>query len=153
MPALGQDKFRNEVVWRRTTAHSDSNRYGANIDILLFYTKSDKWTWNPQYQPYDEEYKKRCQAEQTPTAAPGLTSDLTAKGLSGGGYEYEYKGATSLWRVPPETMQRLDAENRLHFTKTGGIRIKRYLDELKGRPVQSLWEDIDASKLPITGKA
>ena len=68
--------------------------------------------------------------------------DLTAKGLSGGGYEYEYKGFKSLWRVPEETMRKLDAEGTLHFTKTGGIRIKRYLDENKGTPIQSLWEDI-----------
>ena len=141
--ALGQDKFRNEVVWRRTTAHSDSNRYGANIDIILFYTKRNKWTWNPQYQPYDEEYKKRFKRKD-PDGRAWTDDNLTAKGLSGGGYEYEYKGATSLWRVPLETMQRLDAENRLHFTKTGGIRIKRYLDEMKGRPVQALWDDIDA---------
>ena len=39
-------------------------------------------------------------------------------------------------------MEKLDAENRLHFTKNGGIRLKRYLDEAKGLPVQALWDDI-----------
>ena len=140
---FGATRFRNEIVWRRTTAHSDSKRYGANVDIILFYTKSDKWTWNPQYQPYDEEYKARFR-HKDPDGRAWSDDNLTAKGLSGGGYEYEYKGATSLWRVPMETMQRLDAENRLHFTRTGGIRQKRYLDEMKGRPVQALWEDINA---------
>ena len=139
----GPDNFRNEISWRRTTAHSDSKRYGANIDIIFFYTKSDKWTWNLQYQPYDEKYKARFR-HKDPDGRAWSDYDITAKGLSGGGYEYEYKGATSLWRVPLETMQRLDAENRLHFTKTGGIRRKRYLDEMKGRPVQALWDDIDA---------
>ena len=43
-----------------------------------------------------------------------------------------------------ETMQRLDSEGRLHFTNRGGIRLKRYLDEMKGRPVQALWDDIDS---------
>ncbi len=135
--------FRNEITWRRTTAHSDSTRYGANTDIILFYTKSDQWTWNPQYQPYDEAYKARFRFKD-PDGRAWSDDNLTAKGLSGGGYTYEYKGATSLWRVPLETMQRLDAEGRLHFTKTGGIRRKRYLDEMKGRPVQALWDDIDA---------
>ena len=64
--------------------------------------------------------------------------------MSGGGYEYEYKGKTELWRVPLATMERLDAEGRLHFTKKGGIRIKRYLDEMEGRPLQQLWADINA---------
>ncbi len=140
---FGATKFRNEIVWRRTTAHSDSKRYGANIDIILFYTNSAQWTWNPQYQPYDEEYKARF-LHKDPDGRPWSDGDLTAKGLSGGGYEYEYKGARSLWRVPLATMQRLDAEGRLHFTRTGGIRRKRYLDEMRGRPVQALWDDIDA---------
>ena len=56
---------------------------------------------------------------------------------------YEYKGAFSIWAVPLETMQRLDAENRLHFTSKGGIRTKKYLDEMKGRAAQSLWDDIN----------
>ena len=140
---FGHDHFRNEIVWRRTTAHSDSRRYGANIDIILFYTKGRTWTWNPQFLPYDKEYKKRFRRKD-PDGRAWSDYDLTAKGLSGGGYEYEYKGTTSLWRVPLETMQRYDDENRLHFTSKGGIRLKRYLDEMKGRPVQALWDDIDA---------
>ena len=46
-------------------------------------------------------------------------------------------------------MEQLDAEGRLHFTKTGGIRCKRYLNEMPGRPVQQLWADID----PINSQA
>ena len=72
-------------------------------------------------------------------AVPGQTMTLTAKGLAGGGYTYEYKGVTSLWRVPPETMEQLDSEGLLHFTRNGGIRRKRYLDEQHGRPAQALW--------------
>ena len=55
----------------------------------------------------------------------------------------------SFWRVPLETMERSDAEGRLHFTSKGGIRRKRYLDEMPGRPVQSLWDDID----PVNSQA
>ncbi len=135
------ENFRNEITWRRTTAHSDSTRYGRNTDIILFYTKSGQRTWNIQYQPYDESYKARFRFKD-PDGRAYADYNLTAKGLSGGGYEYEYKGAFSLWRVPLETMERLDSEGRLHFTRTGGIRRKRYLDEMQGRPAQALWEDI-----------
>ncbi len=145
---FGAYNFRNEITWRRTTAHSDSTRYGRNTDIILFYSKSDQWTWNSQYQPYDEAYKARFRFKD-PDGRVWTDDNLTAKGLSGGGYEYEYKGARSLWRVPPETMRRLDAEGRLHFTSRGGIRRKRYLDEMEGRPVQALWDDID----PINSQA
>ena len=140
---FGQDNFRNEITWRRSTAHSDSTRYGRNTDTILFYAKSQKKTWNIQHQPYDEKYKARFRFKD-PDGRLWTDDNLTAKGLSGGGYEYEYKGASSLWRVPLETMKRLDSEGRLHFTRTGGIRRKRYLDEMRGRPAQALWDDIDA---------
>jgi len=138
---FGPKSFRNEIVWKRTSAHSDPGRFGANIDILLFYTKGLKWTWNQLYTDYDERYLKRFRPRD-PEGRRWTDYDLSAKGLSGGGYEYEYKGATSLWRVPRETMERLDSEGRLHFTSRGGIRQKRYLDELKGVALQALWEDI-----------
>ena len=145
---FGAANFRNEITWRRTSAHSDSSRYGANTDTILFYTKGEQWTWNPQYQDYDARYEARFRFKD-PDGRVWADDNLTAKGLSGGGYTYEYRGATSFWRVPPETMQRLDTEGRLHFTKTGGIRLKRYLDEMKGRPAQALWDDID----PINSQA
>ena len=64
-------------------------------------------------------------------------------------YTYEYKGCTSLWRCPIETMEKLDSEGRLYFTKNGGIRRKLYLDELPGMPVQSMWMDIN----PVNSQA
>ena len=144
MDALfGERHFQNDVTWRRTTAHSDARRYGANTDTILFYTRGSRWTWNPQYTPYEEAYRARFRFKDADGRA-WADYDITAKGLSGGGYEYEYKGVRNLWRVPLETMKRLDAEGRLHFTSGGGIRRKRYLDEMKGRPVQSFWNDIDA---------
>ena len=146
---FGAEWFRNEITWQRTTAHSDAKRYGANTDTILFYSKSENYVFNPQYQPYEEVYKSRFRF-QDDSGRFWTDGDLTAKGLTGGGYEYEYKGKTELWRVPLETMQRLDSEERLHFTRTGGIRIRRYLDELPGRPVQALWTDIPAHKLPST---
>jgi DNA modification methylase len=145
---FGAKNFKNEIIWKRTGAHSDPRRFGANVDRILFYSKADVWTWNQIYQPYDKEYLARFRF----TDADGrkwADDNLTAKGLVGGGYNYEYKGVTSYWRCPPETMERLDREGRLHFTKKGGIRLKRYLDEMKGRPVQSLWDDIS----PINSQA
>ncbi len=138
---FGGQNFVNEIVWRRTSAHSDANRCGAITDRLLLYTKSAEWTWNQQFMPYDDGYKSRFR-HKDPDGRAWMDDNLTAKGLSGGGYEYEYKGTKSLWRVPRETMKRLDLEGRLHFTSRGGIRQKRYLDELEGRPIQGLWDDI-----------
>ena len=145
---FGIEQFSNEIVWKRTSAHPDAKRYGRVNDSILFYGKGKEWTWNIQYQPYSEEYAKRYRRKDTDGRA-WTDDNLTAKGLAGGGYEYEYQGATSLWRVPLETMKRLDSEGRLHFTNRGGIRLKRYLDEMQGSPMSSSWTDIP----PINSQA
>ena len=145
---FGADGFRNEVIWKRTTAHNDPTRWGRVHDTLFFYSKSDKPTWNDVFTPYGDEYKERFRFTD-PDGRKWTDDNLTAKGLSGGGYTYDYKGSTSLWRVPPETMKRLDSEGRLHFTKNGGIRLKRYLDELPGLQIQDVVTDI----FPINSQA
>jgi DNA modification methylase len=145
---FGAENFRNEITWKRTSAHNDPGRYGSNKDTIFYYTKMNKWTWNPQYTEHSEEYKTRFRY-QDEDGRLWTDDNLTAKGLSGGGYEYEYKGIRSLWRCPPETMKRLDDEGKLHFTNKGGIRLKRYLDQTKGTTLQSIWDDIP----PINSQA
>ena len=139
---FGRKNFQSSITWKRTSAHNDAKRYGANTNLILFYTKGAEYTWHLQYEDYDDQYKARFRSTD-PDGRAWSDDNLTAKGLAGGGYTYEYKGVTSLWRVPLETMEQLDAEGRLHFTRTGGIRRKRYLDEMPGRPVQALWADIN----------
>lgn len=138
---FGPTKFRNEIIWKRTSSHSDaSNKYSRIHDVILFYAKSANTTWNRQHIEYDEEYKKRFKYEDK--RGRYMDDNLSAKGLSGGGYEYKYKGIQGLWRCPIETMERLDNENRLYWTSKGGIRIKRYLHELPGVICGDVWTDI-----------
>lgn len=138
---FGKENFRNEIVWKRTSAHSDSsNKFGRNHDIIFFYGKSAESVWNKIYVEYDDEYKKRFKYKDE--RGSFTDGDISAKGLTGGGYEYEYKGISGYWRCPIDTMERLDRENRLYFTKNGGIRIKRYLEELPGVLCGNVWTDI-----------
>lgn len=145
---FGEENFRNEIVWKRSTAHSDSEYYGNNFDMIFFYTKSSSAVFNTVYQDYEDDYLARF-SQSDPDGRKWDSGNLTAKGLQGGGYEYEYKGCRSLWRMPLETMERLDAEGRLHFTKNGGIRSKVYMDELPGMPAQALWVNIN----PVNSQA
>lgn len=138
---FGADNFRNEITWKRTSAHNDTKKFGRNTDIILYFAKSKSNMWNPIFLQYDPEYLKRFRFRD-PDGRFWTDADATAKGLSGGGYEYEYRGFKSLWRFPISTMERLDQEGRLHITRTGGIRLKRYLEDTKGVPAQALWDDI-----------
>lgn len=140
---FGEENFRNEIVWKRSTTHADAGFYGNNFDTIFFYTKGQSYTFNTVFQDYDESYLARF-THVDPDGRKWDSGNLTAKGLQGGGYEYEYKGVRSLWRCPKETMERLDKEGRLHFTSKGGIRSKVYLDELSGMPSQALWTDLNA---------
>lgn len=57
---FGPDAFKTEIIWKRSSAHSDSGQgrrqYGAIHDVLLFYALGDRWTWTTQYTGYDQTY-------------------------------------------------------------------------------------------------
>lgn len=136
--------FRNEIVWKRTSGHSDARRFGSAHDVILYYVKSDEATWNELYQPYEESYVEQYYRYRDDDGRRFMSGDASAAGLSGGGYEYEWKGISRVWRYPLETMQRLDSQGRIFYTRNGIARVKRYLDEAKGMPAQDVWIDIEA---------
>ena len=49
---FGKENFRNEIIWKRTSTHSSAKRCGPVHDVILFYSKSHFYTWNPQYDPH-----------------------------------------------------------------------------------------------------
>lgn len=134
--------FRNEIIWKRTGAHSDSSTCGNTHDVLLFYTKTTEYLWNKQYQAYDQDYVDSHYRRVDKDGRKFRTDNLTAMGLSGGGYTYEWNGVKKLWRLPIERMKELHEAGRVHYTKTGGAEYIRYLDEIPGMPLQDVWTDI-----------
>ncbi len=141
---FGAENFRNEIVWKRQSAHSDSRGYGSVHDVLLFYVKSNSFIWNDIFQQYDRDYVEQYYRFEDTDGRKWMSGDLGAAGLSGGGYEYEWKGVSRLWRCPIKTMEAYENENRLYYTKNGIPRLKRYLDESKGLPAQDLWSDVQS---------
>jgi DNA modification methylase len=70
-------------------------------------------------------------------------ADVTGPGGEAKGCPvYEWKGVTRAWRYSKENMERLEREGLLVYSKTGMVYQKRYLDESKGVPLQSWWDDI-----------
>jgi DNA modification methylase len=134
--------FRNEIIWKRTSAHSDSATCGNTHDIILLYTKSDRFVWNKQYQPYEQTYIESHYRYDDSSGRKYRTDNLTAGGLSGGGYEYEWHGVKKIWRCPKERMAALEKEGRIQYTKHGTAEYIRYLDEMPGVPLQDLWTEI-----------
>ena len=48
---FGARHFRSEIIWRRTGSHSKSKRWAPLHDTILYYTKSDIFTWNAPRRP------------------------------------------------------------------------------------------------------
>jgi len=137
---FGSNSFISEIVWKRSDAHADSGSYGTIHDVIYYFSKTPKYTWNPQYVPYTQEYIEKQYRYVDENGRRFLSRSLTADGLSGGGYSYEWKGITRLWRCPIETMKRYETENRLTYTGKGLVRYKQYLEEMPGLPVQDIWD-------------
>lgn len=146
---FGGDAFRNEIFWKRTSTstHSDSKRWASVTDTLLYYSKSESFTWNPVYLQQNERHlsdKYRYDDGDgrglyaldnmtSPNPRPNLMYDWM-------GYAYPPKG----WRYDRTTMQRLHDEGRIHYPedKAQRPRLKRYLNEQKGRLADNAWLDI-----------
>ncbi len=141
---FGPQFFRNEIIWKRTSGHSDAQRYGRVHDVLLYFSNSDSPLWNDIYQEYDPAYVKQYYRYSDPDGRMWMSGDLGAAGLSGGGYDYEWKKIRRTWRLPESTMRRLDEEGKIFYTRNGIPRIKRYLDESPGLPAQDVWNDVEA---------
>jgi len=146
---FGPVNYRNEIVWKRSSAHSDigqgAKHMGRLHDIIFFYTKSDDFTCNMQYTPYNEEYLYRFYNHIEPKTRRRYTlGDLTAPGgASKGNPYYEFLGITRYWRYSKENMQELYKQGRIVQAKTGAVpRYKRYLDEMEGLPIQDIWDDL-----------
>ncbi|MYC66874.1 MAG: site-specific DNA-methyltransferase [Acidobacteriia bacterium] len=142
---FGEDHALNEVVWRRAFGHSDSRRYGMIHDAILYYSKGDNCIWNELRQPAEKEYIDRFFDQFDDERGERYQRlSLSAGGLSGGGYDYEYKGIRTNWRCPVETLEKHDREGRLHWPKKkGGVpRLKKYESEHEGVPLQDIWIDI-----------
>lgn len=141
---FGEDNFRNEIIWKRSTAHNDSTGFANLHDTIFYYSKDNNPYFETPMVPYSQEYINNYYNKQDEDGRKYLDRDLSAKGLKGSGYTYVWKGKSGYWRCPFATMERLERENRLYYTSNGTPRYKQYLDEMDGVPAQDLWLDIFA---------
>jgi adenine-specific DNA-methyltransferase len=140
---FGENNFQNEIIWKRTSAHNDPQKYGRVHDTLLFYTGGSKHAWNQQYDAPDEQYFKAHDFEEDETGKLYRKRDLTAPGHGSKSGQYEWKGLLPpkgrMWSYTKENMERLEAEGKIVYTRTGMPRLKIYETDLKGVPYQDVW--------------
>jgi DNA modification methylase len=135
----------NEIRWRRIYSHSDAKRFGIVDDTILFYAKSERWTFNKQYRPHSESY---IESHYGQVDKDGRSYRLVTLSGAGPGPPRRFgkkvipppKGRHWAW-----SQARIDeglASGKIVFASTGQPNIKQYLDETEGTVVQTIWDDI-----------
>ncbi len=153
---FGENNFVNEIIWKRTTSHGDakqgSKHYGRIHDSLFFYARDpDNCVWNQQYITHDLSYIESHYRNVDEDGRRYMWDNVTGPGgASKGNPYYEVLGVKGYWRFKEEKMKQLIAEGRVAIPPKGSTpRYKRYLDESKGLPIGSVWDDIN----PINSQA
>jgi len=150
---FGVENYRNDIIWKRTTTHSDSGTWSKVSDNIFFFSKTRKFSWNFPKEPHSLEYiaekynnddndgrgKYQLDNMTSPNPRPNMMYDWR-------GFPFPQKG----WRFERDTMLRLDSEGRIWYpTHSDGSldtsrrpRIKRYLSEMEGGAMGAIWTDI-----------
>ncbi|MBJ7486714.1 DNA methyltransferase [Brevundimonas sp.] len=151
---FGPKFYKNEIIWKRTSSHGDaSTGYGDVTDTILFYSKTEKPTWNRQFIELSQKHTDSKYTSIDQSGRRYTTRDLRSPSPRPN-LTYEYKGFQphpNGWSISRELMAEYDAKGLLHFPKSaeGRIRMKIFLDERRGKPLQNLWDDIS----PINSQA
>jgi DNA modification methylase len=159
---FGSEYFRGEIVWQRNTAHNNPVRYGPIHDVIFYYVASESAIWNVQYLDYNSSYIENHFAEKNEQGRNFRINEVTGSGLRNGdsglpwrGYNPSQKGRH--WAIPSvlqdkykltgSAQQMLDKLDELGYIEWGKgnatwPRLRYFIDEMKGVPLQDIWTDI-----------
>ena len=150
---FGTDGFRNEIIWQRVAARSDSTTYNHIHDVVMYCTRGPDFVWNQQYHDYSEDYLEVKYARKDAAGRRYRLDNITSPNPRPN-MTYEWMGHAPPdkgWRYSKETMQRLHDEGRIWYPddKQKRRQLIRYLDEAEGVPLRSIWTDIN----PVNSQA
>ena len=127
---FGLQNYRNEIVWKRTpfagSSKARAKQFPRNHDVILFFSKTGNYKYEPCLLPYTEDYFRRFRNPDNDPRGP-----------------YQ---SVLLKTYSKETLERLRADDKLirPEKKGGPWRYKQFLTELKGRQAEDIWADINA---------
>lgn len=142
---FGRGNFLNEIIWKRTHAHSDAKRFGIVHDCLLMYSNSDNYQFYKQHKPHDDSYVRSHYGQ---VDQDGRRFRLVTLSAAGTGPARQF--GDRMIEPPPGrhwawSQERINAgleTGKIVYARTGQPNIKQYLDEMDGTVVQSIWDDI-----------
>jgi site-specific DNA-methyltransferase (adenine-specific) len=145
---FGAQRYINEIIWLRANAHNFKSRYWPRQhDTILLYAKGKEIKLDPQYQPYSEAQLKRYKQDENGRYYTG--QDMTVS-LVRRHRQFEWRGVTPpphrSWGASKEQLEEWLAEGRILLRADGKPRmdgLKKYLDEMPGKQVGTVWSDVD----------
>ena len=147
---FGPENFRNEIIWRRSTGKSlQSRRLPVNHDVILAYGKTGEALWNgdEMFIPYEQDsLPEKTQQKYSHVDENGrryTLGDLLNPNKDRPNLEYEFLGVRRVWRWTRERMQAAyEAGLVIQPSPVAVPRMKRFLDEQRGLPIDDVWIDI-----------
>lgn len=122
---FGSENFLNEILWRRrtNTVKAVSKKFSVNTDTIFIYVRDrNSYQFNILYGDYPPEYYERFNQED----------------------EYGKYYWNVMATYSEERLKKLQDEGKVKFSEGAKFpRFKQYLHELKGRPIENIWDDID----------
>ncbi len=164
---FGFENFGSEIIWRRTSSHSSARRWGPVHDVIFYYRKSAKYTWNEIFEIYDEKYIDDFYKFSDDKGRFRI-GDLTGAGIRAGasGSPWRDVDPTQVarhWAVPTavisrmgfngdfdqlsvqQKLDRLDELGLIYWPPKGRVpQFKRYLEADRGNRIQDIITDIKA---------
>ena len=152
---FGGNFFVNEIIWQKIrSSKGQANGFGNVHDTIYFFSKSANYLHNKQYTSHDpKRLDSHYNLTDEKTGQRYQLADFTQKGSG----EPRYFGDRGLMAPPPgkhwiwsqERITEALEKDLIVFTQSGKPRVKRFLDESKGQPVEDIWTDI----FPINSQA
>jgi len=144
---FGEENFQNEIAWERTNAHNmPTKTFVRAQDTIFFYSKSSSFIFNKQYLPYGDAQLGRFKADEAGRMYTGR--DLTFS-TANKARQFEWRGTKPpehrSWGFGREELENLWERGLILTKKDGTPRLdgyKVYLDELPGKPLTTIWNDI-----------
>lgn len=144
---FGASNFRRVITRRKSNPKNYTRKsYGNTSDYLLFYSKSDRYTWNRPMVPWDDESAAKEYRYVDEDGRRFKTVPVHAPGARNGATGQAWKGKTpppgKHWQYAPATLEQMDSRGEIYWSANGNPRRKLYLDMSNGRPVQDIWADV-----------
>ncbi len=149
--------FRNEIIWKRTTAHSGSNKYAPVHDVIFYFVKSAECVWHTPRADYTQEYLDKYYKFDDGDGRLYWRDNLCAAGTRKGESGKPWRGIDPTekgmhWKFTVQKLEELDKEGRIYWPSRGIMpQYKRYRSELKGRAISDMWDDINRIN-PVGGE-